>query len=157
MIVSVKSNYKLYVGCDSSALKLKKFSLLTTRSDVEAILGLLKAHYVYESIKRIGWVAGSLEFIGNPAGLIRNIKQGLEDFVYLPIYGATQGPYGAIKGVSGGTSSLMKHIAAGTVTSITNIAFALSRNIDKVRFLLGREIMTQIFNFVSKISVLTQF
>ena len=92
---------------------------------------LLKAHYVYESIKRIGWVAGSLEFIGNPAGLIRNIKQGLEDFVYLPIYGATQGPYGAIKGVSGGTSSLMKHIAAGTVTSITNIAFALSRNIDK--------------------------
>ena len=133
ILVSVKSNYKLYVGCDASSLKLKEFKLLTTRSNNGSLTDLLKEHYLYESIKRIGWVAGSLEFIGSPAGLIRNVKKGIEDFVYLPIQGATyNGIGGALKGVGGGADSLVRHLASGTITSITNIANALSKNIEKI-------------------------
>ena len=133
ILVSVKSNYKLYVGCDASSLKLKEFKLLTTRSNNSSLTDLLKEHYLYESIKRIGWVAGSLEFIGSPAGLIRNVKKGIEDFVYLPIQGATyNGLGGALKGVGGGADSLVRHLASGTITSITNIANALSKNIEKI-------------------------
>ena len=73
------------MGCDASSLKLKEFKLLTTQSNNSALTDLLKEHYLYESIKRIGWVAGSLEFIGSSAGLIRNVKKGIEDFVHLPI------------------------------------------------------------------------
>ena len=93
---------------------------------------MFKNHYIYETLKRIGWVAASLDFIGNPAGFVRNIKRGLEDFITMPVYGALNGPYGAIRGVGGGTSSLFRHFASGTLSSITNISFALSRNIEKL-------------------------
>ena len=132
MKVSVKSNYKLYVGCDSSIIRLNSFELKTSRSDIASIGSMFKNHYVYETLKRLGWVAASLDFLGNPAGFVRNVKQGLSDFLFLPIYGALDGPYGAIQGVGGGTSSLFRHFAAGTITSITNISFALSRNIEKL-------------------------
>ena len=130
--VSAKSNYKLYVGCDSSLITLNRFSLTTTRSNASSIGILFKNHYIYETLKRIGWVAASLDFIGNPAGFVRNIKRGLEDFITMPVYGALNGPYGAIRGVGGGTSSLFRHFASGTLSSITNISFALSRNIEKL-------------------------
>ena len=92
--VSVKSNYKLYVGCDSSLIKLNPFLLLTSRSNIQSIGAMFKDHYVYETLKRLGWVAASLDFLGNPAGFVRNVKRGLEDFVCLPVYGALNGPYG---------------------------------------------------------------
>ena len=93
---------------------------------------MFKDHYVYETLKRLGWVAASLDFLGNPAGFVLHLAKGVGDFVTLPVYGALQGPGGAIRGVGSGTSSLFRHFAAGTITSITNISFALSRNIEKL-------------------------
>lgn len=111
---------------------LNSFQLITSRSDINSIGAMFKDHYVYETLKRLGWVAASLDFLGNPAGFVRNVAKGVGDFVTLPVYGALQGPGGAIRGVGGGTSSLFRHFAAGTITSITNISFALSRNIEKL-------------------------
>ena len=64
----------------------------------------------------VGWVLGSLEILGNPAGLLRNVRSGLTDSFMLPYEGLTRGPAAFVAGVTSGTSSLLKHLSAGWFT-----------------------------------------
>ena len=132
ILVSAKANIKLYVGADSSSIRLAKFELNGTRTCLGEIMRSLKMHYIYEGIKRAGWVVGSLELIGSPAGLVRAIGAGLSDLVFLPVAGARRGPGGFISGAAGGAHSLAAHVGAAMLTSITNIAGSLSRNMDSL-------------------------
>ena len=132
ILVSAKANIKVYLGADSSSIRLAKFELNGARTCLAEIMRSLKGHYIYEGMKRAGWVVGSLELIGSPAGLVRAIGAGLSDFVFLPVAGARRGPGGFISGAAGGAHSLAAHVGAAMLTSITNIAGSLSRNMDSI-------------------------
>ena len=60
-----------------------------------------------------GIVVGSLEILGNPTGLIRNIGNGVADLFKLPFTGLTKGPGAFLAGVSQGMSSLLRNVTAG--------------------------------------------
>ena len=96
-------------------LFIEKTSLKDTRTSLEEIIRSLKGHYLYEGIKRAGWVVGSLELIGSPAGLVRAFGAGLSDLVLLPVAGARRGPGGFISGAAGGAHSLASHVGAAMV------------------------------------------
>lgn len=81
---------------------------------------------------RAGWVVGSLDLIGSPAGFTRTVGGGLKDFVALPYRGLLNGPWAFIGGVTNGSTSLVKHVSAGTLTSVTNFASSVSRNLDRL-------------------------
>ena len=83
---------------------------------------------------KAGWVVGSLDMIGSPAGFTRNVSDGVRDFVSLPYNGIWNGPWAFVVGLSQGSSSLVKHVSAGTLTSITNFASSISRNLDRLSF-----------------------
>ena len=70
-------------------------------------------HYISGALFRAGWVVGSLDVIGSPAGFTRTVGEGVKDFVVLPYEGIFQGPWSFISGLTNGSSSLIKHISAG--------------------------------------------
>lgn len=44
----------------------------------------LARHYISGALFRAGWVVGSLDIIGSPAGFTRIVGDGIKDFVGLP-------------------------------------------------------------------------
>ena len=75
--------------------------------------GKISSQSLIELVLFAGWVLGSLEILGNPAGLLRNVRSGLADSVMLPYEGLTRGPAAFVAGVTSGTSSLLRHLSAG--------------------------------------------
>ena len=70
-----------------------------------------------------GVVIGSLEILGNPTGLIRNIGTGVSDLFRMPYEGLTRGPGAFIGGVSRGMASLLKHISTGRGWSVWHTVY----------------------------------
>ena len=58
-------------------------------------------------------MVGSLEILGNPTGLVRNIGTGVADLFRMPYAGLTRGPGAFVAGVTHGMGSLVKHISTG--------------------------------------------
>ena len=56
---------------------------------------------------------GSLEILGSPTGLIRNVGTGVADLFRLPYEGLGQGPGGFLIGVRQGTASLLRNVSSG--------------------------------------------
>ena len=130
--LSVHASIKMYIGLDQSPLNFSQFyrsNLFTTNY----CLGqMLARHYISGALFRAGWVVGSLDLIGSPAGFTRTLGDGLKDFVSLPYQGIMLGPWAFLGGMASGSSSLLKHVSAGTLTSMTNFASSVSRNLDRL-------------------------
>ncbi len=67
------------------------------------------------------FVFGSLNIIGNPVGLLKNISKGVKDLVEKPIGGLVHGPLEVGKGLFLGARSLAKNTIAGGLNSINKI------------------------------------
>ena len=130
--LSVHASVKMYIGLDQSPLNFSLFSrsrLLTTNY----CLGeMLARHYISGALFRAGWVVGSLDLIGGPAGFTRTVGSGIKDFVALPFRGLFNGPWAFVGGIANGSTSLVKHVSAGTLISVTNFASSVSRNMDRL-------------------------
>jgi vacuolar protein sorting-associated protein 13B len=130
--LSVHASVKMYIGLDQSPLNFSQFNrrqLLTTNYSLGQMLA---RHYISGALFRAGWVVGSLDLIGSPAGLTRTLGDGLKDFVSLPYHGLFHGPWAFVGGMANGSTSLIKHVSAGTLTSVTNFASSVSRNMDRL-------------------------
>ena len=74
----------------------------------------------------------SIDILGNPINLLKNLKSGVQDFFYLPYQGAVQGPLQLFKGVHSGTKSLISHIVGGALDSTQKISSSVGRNLLKL-------------------------
>ena len=134
ILVSVHASAKAYVGLDSSPLTFGGYRREFIRTTDFALGQSIAKHYISGTLFRAGWVVGSLEMIGSPAGLTRAVGDGLRDFIALPYHGILNGPWAFLTGITHGSSSLVKHVSAGTLTSVTNFASSVSRNLDRLSF-----------------------
>ena len=132
--VSAHASLKLFVGLEDSKINLSRFENQAVWSTWYSFGHRLSMHYLSGALFKAGWVVGSLDMIGSPAGFTRNVTDGVKDFVSLPYNGIWNGPWGFVVGLSQGSSSLVKHVSAGTLTSITNFASSMSRNLDRLSF-----------------------
>ncbi len=117
VLVSVHAAIKMYVGLDQSPLNFGSFhreSLLTTNYSLGQSLA---RHYISGALFRAGWVVGSLEMIGSPAGFTRAVGDGIKDFVSMPYNGIFNGPWAFLSGMTNGSTSLVKHVSAGKFTT----------------------------------------
>lgn len=74
-----------------------------------------------------GTVIVNLDVLGRPAGLVKNIGSGLKNFVYQPIRGAMESPYGLIVGLRQGTTSLVSGVVGGALDSAESIVESASK------------------------------
>ncbi|XP_068695500.1 intermembrane lipid transfer protein VPS13B-like isoform X2 [Montipora foliosa] len=130
--VTLHASVKLFVSVDDSPLSLGRFNLSPVFLPSSALIQKLTYHYSTAALFKAGWVLGSLELLGNPAGLVRSFGQGVADFFYLPYDGLTRGPGAFVSGMSRGMSSFVKHLSTGTLTSITSLASSMARNLDRL-------------------------
>lgn len=130
--VTLHASVKLFVSVDDSPLSLGRFHLSPVFLPSSALVQKLTYHYSTAALFKLGWVLGSLELLGNPAGLVRSFSQGVADFFYLPYDGLTRGPGAFVSGMSRGMSSFVRHLSTGTLTSITSLASSMARNLDRL-------------------------
>jgi vacuolar protein sorting-associated protein 13B len=81
----------------------------------------LARHYISGALFRAGWVVGSLDLIGSPAGFTRIVGDGIKDFVGLPYQGIFHGPWAFVSGITYGSTSLVKHVSAGKTATTNNL------------------------------------
>lgn len=130
--VTLHGSAKLFLSVDDSPLSLGQFHLSPVYLPSSALVQKLTYHYVTAALFKAGWVLGSLELLGNPAGLVRSFSQGVADFFYLPYDGLTRGPGAFVSGMSRGMSSFVRHLSTGALTSITSLASSMARNLDRL-------------------------
>lgn len=130
--LTLHASIKLFIGMEDTSLSLGHFHMSPVYAPTSAFAQTVFSHYMSSVMFKIGWVVGSLELLGNPAGLIRNFSQGLSDFFFLPYDGLTRGPGAFVSGMSQGVSSFVRHVSTGALTSVTNLASSISRNLDRL-------------------------
>ena len=132
LCVTCHGSVKLFVALDETPLSLASFEFSPVFTTPSVLIQKLLYHYATSALFKAGWVLGSLELLGNPAGLVRNVGQGVSDLFYFPYDGLTRGPGAFVTGMTRGMSSLVRHLSTGTLTSITHLASSMSRNMERL-------------------------
>ena len=100
VLVSLHASVKAFVGLDQSPLQFGGYHRQFVRTTSFALGQSIARHYISGTLFRAGWVVGSLEMIGSPAGLTRAVSTGMRDFVALPYNGILNGPWAFLRGLS---------------------------------------------------------
>jgi len=83
-------------------------------------------HYKSNCMNQLYKVVGSLNIIGNPLGLFRNIKTGFVDLYEKPAEGFVKGPAEWGKGLAKGAGSLVAHSVGGIFDTVSKITGTVS-------------------------------
>jgi len=133
--LTVHATIRAFLGLQESEVCISDLNCRNIWATWYSMGHRLSRHYLSGALFRAGWVVGSLDMIGSPAGFTRTVTDGVKDFVSLPYNGMFyQGVWGFVVGCVQGSSSLVKHVSAGSLTSVTNFASSLSRNLDRMSF-----------------------
>ena len=100
----------------------------------EGITQKIISRYKGDVVTQLYKVFGSLNIIGNPMGLLRNISTGFEDLATKPAKGFVQGPAEFGKGIIEGTGSLVAHSVGGAFNSLSKITGTVSTGLATLAF-----------------------
>jgi len=114
------------LNLDNAPVRVKGFKLDNVFDSEEGIKKKILDKLKDDAGKSIVKIVGSMDVIGNPVGLIKNISTGFTDLVEKPIDGFLQGPLEGGKGVLKGAGSLVKNTVSGTFNSIGKITGSLA-------------------------------
>lgn len=114
---------------DNSPLRFNILQLRHATPPLPCFKTVIQEHYREQFMSEIGRIAGSLEVIGNPLGLVKNIGTGVLDVFYEPYQGLMRSPDAAVEGVARGAGSLVKNTVFGTFNTVSKIAGAASQGL----------------------------
>lgn len=106
-------------------------NLLTSR---ERLVSRLTKHYTVQAAKESYKIVGSFELLGNPVGLISNVTEGLQEFVFAPIRGAKNSPKAFAVGLVKGTGALVKGSIYGAFSSVVSLSAAVGKGVAMLSF-----------------------
>ncbi|EGR30928.1 PH domain protein [Ichthyophthirius multifiliis] len=118
-----------FANIDEAPLSLSGIKLINCFETIPGISNKLMAHYKNQAITQIFKVFGSLNVIGNPVGLFKNISTGVIDLVEKPAEGFAKGPLEGGLGIAQGAGSLLKNTMAGAFNSVNKITGSISNGI----------------------------
>eukprot|EP00755_Sulcionema_specki_P015947 Sspe_Gene.60748::Locus_33541_Transcript_1_1_Confidence_1.000_Length_11348::g.60748::m.60748/K19525/VPS13A_C; vacuolar protein sorting-associated protein 13A/C len=106
---------------EDARLCLNVYHLAPATGTWSDLAAAVKSHYKTQILLEGYKVVGALDIMGNPAGLISNVGNGISDLFYEPAQGIMKGPADFVAGVGRGVSSVGTHTvdgAAGTIQSL---------------------------------------
>jgi vacuolar protein sorting-associated protein 13A/C len=101
---------------------------------VDSITKQLVAHYKRTCVNQFYKIFGSLNIIGNPISLFRNISTGVKDLKEKPAQGFVNGPLEFGIGIVQGTGSLLAHSIGGAFSSISKVTGTFSTGLATLSF-----------------------
>ena len=119
--------------CDSAVMDFPGVLLRNHITSKSQLSTYMLAHYVTALRNNLPALLGSLAAFGNPVGLIRDLGDGVSDFVSEPIKGFKKSlqeldPIYVVDGVAKGTGSLARHAVGGFADSASMLTETLSKN-----------------------------
>jgi hypothetical protein len=134
MIVAMKFA-RSAVSLDDFSIKINSFVVSDVMESPESLVGVVVEYYVGDILRQLHWIVGSLfgsmKILGKPAGLSRNIGDGVKAFFYEPYEGLMHSPDQFIFGVGRGTGSLISHVSAGVVSSLGTVLESATKGVAK--------------------------
>ena len=114
---------------NSMEIRLNSFIVNNAVESIPSLQARIIAKTIVDVTKQLALIVGSLQVIGNPANLVSNVGNGVQDFFYEPYQGMVQSPAQFIKGVHKGTTSLVSGVVSGTLSSAAALVGTASSGI----------------------------
>ena len=131
--LSARANIKVYLSLDSSPLYFRPFKqVYNCQVDSNEVIQQLVFHYGSGMFLKAGMALASLDIIGNPAGFVRELKEGFKNLLIMPYDGLTRSPSSFVTGIAAGGASCVKHISSGTLGCLVNMSFSIAKNLDRL-------------------------
>jgi vacuolar protein sorting-associated protein 13A/C len=119
---------------EDAPIRLSGMSITNCIDTSEGLTQKIISQYKGDVINQFYKIFGSLNIIGNPMGLLRNISTGFEDFAQKPAKGFVNGPAEFGKGIVQGTGSLVAHSVGGAFNSLSKITGTVSTGLATLSF-----------------------
>ena len=114
---------------NSLEIRLNSFIVNNVVESISSLQARVLTKTIHDITGQLAQIVGSLQVIGNPANLVSNIGNGVQDFFYEPYQGMVQSPVAFIQGVHKGTTSLVSGVVSGTLTSAAALVGTASSGI----------------------------
>ena len=111
------------VNFDCAVIRVSGYAERDRVFDSSTLINRLSSHYSGELLRGFFNIIGSLEILGNIAGLTNSVRSGLQDFWFEPQNGTTPGE--VFKGFGKGTYSLLQQSIQGLTHSVSSLTSAL--------------------------------
>lgn len=119
---------------DGAVISMNGIQLSDCIDTVDNLTGELIKRYKSDCMSQLYKVFGSLNIIGNPMGLFKNISTGFKDLHEKPAQGFVNGPAEFGLGIAEGTRSLIAHSVGGAFSSISGITGTVSTGLATLAF-----------------------
>lgn len=106
------------------AIKINSYSSNYIYCYSGLLLQTILSHYTKQFVVQSLKVFGSLDVLGDPFGLVRNIGIGIKDLFYEPIIGLSKSPAAFAKGIQKGTASFTKRTTNGVLGSVSKMTLS---------------------------------
>ena len=114
---------------DKSPIQINNFFVENCFEKSERFTSMIMNHIITQVLKRIYLLLGSVDFLGNPVGLISNVGHGVKAFFYEPIQGLTISPQEFAYGLGRGSKQLIKNAGSGIFNSASKIIGAVASGV----------------------------
>ncbi|KAL3106032.1 hypothetical protein niasHT_022213 [Heterodera trifolii] len=89
----------------------------------------IQAHYTHQFIKQLYVLVLGLDILGNPFGLVRDLRTGAVDLFYQPVLGMVTGPSEFGEGVYIGLTSAFSHTVGGVLGLASRITGTMGKGV----------------------------
>jgi len=117
---------------ENAPLRLNALLVQNSLSTTKTVLERIFAHYRSQALRQAYLILGSVDLLGDPRGLVKNLGAGVMDFFYEPALGLVRSPKDFGAGLAKGTISLVRRTILGAATSITGFSNGASALFDSL-------------------------
>ncbi|KAL0476826.1 hypothetical protein AKO1_005681 [Acrasis kona] len=119
------------LNIDRASISLDGLAIGHTRLNVSDLMNRIKSHYAQCVMRGLYKMIGSLEVIGNPIGLIKEVRQGVRDLVRDSSVASSNDQ---LEAIFKGSNNLVKRSLRGTFRSISSMTGTVARGISLISF-----------------------
>ena len=127
-------SFSIQIDIEKTPLQFQVHRSFNKYDEPSKIVSDILGFYFAKVIMSTPMILGSFELIGNPVGLIRSIKQGLNDLFQMPLEAIQDGqaPRIVIYQIIRGGASLVLNISEGTLRSIAGVTNSFTGILDRL-------------------------
>ncbi|EMD46901.1 chorein, putative [Entamoeba histolytica KU27] len=125
----IKTFGSMLGNLDHSPLPINNFFVSNCYEKTDRFVSMIINHVSFQVIKNLYLLLGSVDFLGNPVGLVSNVGSGVKAFFYEPIQGLTVSPTEFAYGIGRGSKTLITNTGAGILNSASKISGSLASGV----------------------------
>jgi hypothetical protein len=100
----------------------------------DALVSGILEHVKQQLVLQILGILGSVQFLGNPAGLVSHLRIGISDFLSEPAEGFLKGPAEFGLGIAHGSKSLIQHSVYGLGSAVSGVTGTVGSALAELSF-----------------------